>query len=97
MFLAMAVGCEGWGLSLVDDIEWYSTELAPVSLDFSSLLFSVPNVGGVRRLATLRDFEGDPSGTIWARRSVSTKHTDKTLVLVSIGGGEGTLLVGDMA
>ena len=97
MFLAMAVGCEGRGLSLVDGIEWYSTELAPVSLDFSSLLFSVPNVGGVRHLATLRDFEGDPSRTIWARRSVSTKHTDKTLVLVSIGGGEGTSLVGDIA
>ena len=85
----MALGSEGWGLSLVDDIEWYSTELAPVSLDFSSLLFSVPNVGGVRRLATLREFEGDPSRTLWGRRSVSTKNADKTLALVIIVGDPG--------
>ena len=75
MLPAMVLGCEGWGLSLVDDIVWYLTELAPVSLVFPSLLFSVPNVGGVRRLATLREFEGDPSRTIWERRSVSTQGT----------------------
>ena len=97
MLPAMVLGCKGWGLSLFDDIVWYSTELAPVSFDLSSLLFSVPNVGGVRRLTTLREFEGDPSGTIWGCRSVSTRHTNEAFALVIIGGDKGSLLVTDMA
>ena len=69
----MALGCERWGLLPVGDIVWYSTGLAPVFLDLSSLLFSVPNVGGLRRLAALKEVKGDPSRTIWGRRSVSTR------------------------
>ena len=50
------------GLSLVGDMVWYVTESAPISFDLSFSLLSVPNVGRLRSLATLR---GCPGNVLW--------------------------------